>query len=146
MAHKGKGPPSSPASALSVRTPTARMKLGAFGESFARSHLMRLGYLVLATNLRLKAGEVDVLAQHGPTLVFIEVRTRRGGRLGTPEESITPKKASRMARLAEQHMASLAVRPQDWRVDVIAIDVGKDGRVSRFAHIKNAVGEAGRLT
>ena len=123
--------------------PRSRTKLGAFGESYAGSYLGRLGYQVLARNLRLKAGEIDILAQDGETLVFIEVRTRRGGRFGTPEESITISKAARMARLAGEYLLSLEAQPQGWRIDVVAIDVAPDGRVLRLEHIKNAVGEGG---
>ena len=123
--------------------PRSRIKLGAFGESYARSHLGRLGYQVLASNVRMKSGEIDILAQDGATLVFIEVRTRRGGRFGTPEESISFKKAERLARLAGEHLLSLEAKPQAWRIDVVAIDVAPDGSVLRLEHIKNAVGEGG---
>ena len=122
---------------------TPRGKLGAFGESYARSHLGRLGYQVLASNVRTKSGEIDLLAQDGVDLVFVEVRTRRGGRFGTPEESITWRKSRRMVKVAGEYLLTLDSPPLDWRIDVIAIELAPNGSVSRFEHLKNAVGEGG---
>lgn len=98
---------------------------------------------MVVINHRLKAGEIDIVAQDVETMVFVEVRTRRGTSLGTPEESITPKKANRLVSLAYQYLLLLAVQPSSWRIDVIAIEVGRDGRVARFAHLKNVVGDGG---
>jgi putative endonuclease len=72
-------------------------------------------------------------------LAFVEVRTRRGRRLGTPEASITARKQARLAALA---MAYLASHPWNgpWRIDVVAIEVGGDGDRVRYAHYPNAVG------
>ena len=64
--------------------------LGNLGERLAAGKLTEMGYRVICTNWRCEIGELDIVAWHGDCLAFIEVRTRRGGRAGTPEESITP--------------------------------------------------------
>lgn len=121
----------------------AKQTLGAFGESYAHTHLAGLGYRVRGSNVRLKSGEIDTLAYEGGALVFIEVRTRRtGGRFGTPEESITRVKAERLGRVANEYLRSLKVPPVGWRIDIVAVDVGADGRVARIDVLKNAVGES----
>ncbi len=122
---------------------TPRQSLGAFGEKYAVAHLTRAGYRVVATNARVGRGEIDIVAWDGPTLAFIEVRTRRGTSFGTPEESITARKAERMARLAYQYMEANQLSPTSWRIDVVAIKVAPSGRVSRISVIKSAVGEGG---
>jgi len=120
---------------------TPGQKLGAFGESYARAHLARIGYQVIESNVRVKAGEVDILAQEGGDLVFIEVRTRRGSRFGLPVESIRPRKAERMARVAGEYLASHPDSPASWRIDVVAVEVARDGAVSRITVLKRAVAD-----
>ena len=68
---------------------TGRRSLGQRGEALAADYLRRMGYQVLATNFRCQWGEVDIVAMDGSTLVFVEVRTRRGASFGTPQESLT---------------------------------------------------------
>ena len=118
---------------------SSRQSLGAFGEKYARAHLARTGYRILESNVRLPSGEMDIVAEEGSTLVFVEVRTRRGRRLGTPEESITPRKARRLIALADAYLQARSLSPAQWRIDVVAVEVGPDGRVSRLEVLKNAV-------
>ena len=120
----------------------SRRSLGAFGEKYAAGYLARAAYAILDTNVRLKGGEIDIVAREGDTLVLVEVRTRRGGRMGTPEESITPRKAQRLAKLAAEYVQSLATPPAGWRIDVVAVQVAPGGRVSRLELLRNAVEES----
>ena len=69
-----------------------RRRLGAFGERLAAAHLEAKGYRIRARNYRCREGEIDIVAQDGDTLVFVEVRTRRGDALGGPAESVTATK------------------------------------------------------
>ena len=81
------------------------------GERLARQHLVRQGYEILETNIRLAGlGEIDIVARDGDTLAFVEVRTRRGQGYGSPEDSLTDAKQVRLAALAE---AWLEVRQQE---------------------------------
>lgn len=57
--------------------------------------LQEKAYRLLDANYRCRWGEVDIVAQEGDELVFVEVRTRRGAEYGTPEESVTAAKARR---------------------------------------------------
>ena len=76
-----------------------RQRLGRLGEEIARSRLRAKGYFILDANYRAKAGEIDLVAKKDGVLVFVEVRTRTraGAALGTPEESITPRKKTHLA-------------------------------------------------
>ena len=69
-------------------------RLGNFGERVAASHLESKGYEILERNYATREGEVDLIAQRGDELVFVEVRSRQGRSFGTPEESITGRKAA----------------------------------------------------
>lgn len=99
---------------------------------------MDKGYAIMVRNWRCETGELDLVARDGNSLVFVEVRTRRGQVLGTPEESITADKQARLIALAESY---LQAHPWagDWRIDVIAIEMDRCGRVLRLDHYENAV-------
>lgn len=116
-----------------------RKSLGAFGEAYARGYLARRGYRIIESNVRLPIGEIDIVASDGDTLVFVEVRTRRSRRLGTPEESVTRRKAQRLLALAQQYLQRHGGPDQTWRIDVVAVEVGGDGRVTRAEVYQNAV-------
>jgi putative endonuclease len=116
-----------------------KRKLGRHGEDRAAAYLKRQGYAILARNWRCPLGELDIVAREGETLVFVEVRARRSDRLGTPEESITPAKQARLVELAQTYLQETGQSDQDWRIDVVAIEVGRQGEVKRLNLIRNAV-------
>ena len=105
--------------------------LGAFGESFAVGHLTRLGYRILERNVRYRTGELDIVAADGDDLVFVEVKCRRSGKYGSPESSITPRRFARLAQTIEEYLMRKELHPPSYRVDVVSIEVGSSGRVTR---------------
>ena len=116
-----------------------RRRLGAFGERLATAHLEAKGYRIRARNYRCREGEIDIVAQDGDTLVFVEVRTRRGDALGGPAESITAIKQSRLVVAATAYVQALAEPPADQRIDVVAIQLSPGGRLLAIDHIEGAV-------
>ena len=62
----------------------AKVRLGKRGEELAEGYLRAAGCGILATNYRCPWGEIDLIAQDGEELAFVEVRTRRGSAFGTP--------------------------------------------------------------
>jgi putative endonuclease len=123
------------------RSPNSyKRRLGQRGEEIAAGYLREQGYTILARNWRCPAGEVDIVAREGETLAFVEVRTRRrGSRLGTPEESVTPRKQARMVEVAQTYLQEAGLGDVAWRIDVVAIEVGRRGEVTRLNLIRYAV-------
>lgn len=117
----------------------SRKQLGAFGEREARDYLQKRGYEILESNFRCPIGEIDIVARDEDYLVFVEVRTRRGSQFGTPEESITPAKKGKLIELAQSYIQQHEGLSSSWRIDVVAIEVGRDGGISRIELIENAV-------
>jgi putative endonuclease len=115
-----------------------RKQVGHQGEALAASYLTTKGFSILHRNWRCKSGELDIVAEMGQTLVFVEVRTRRGTRYGTAAESITPAKQARLVELAQTFLQESNRSPQSWRIDVVAIQLGAG--LPRIDHIENAVG------
>ncbi len=118
----------------------ARKKLGAWGEELAARHLKQQGFEILARNYRLgRRGEIDIVAQEGDCLVFVEVRTRRGSAHGTPEQSLTPAKQRRLIELGYRYRQEHAGLPADWRIDLVAVELSSRGELKRVELIRNAV-------
>ena len=118
-----------------------RRRLGAFGERLATAHLEAKGYRIRARNYRCREGEIDIVAQDGETLVFVEVRTRRGDALGGPAESITATKEARLVTAATSYVQALPQPPADQRIDVVAIQLSPGGRLVAIDHIEGAVSQ-----
>ena len=116
-----------------------KRRLGQRGEEIAAGYLRQQGYTILARNWRCPAGEVDIVAREGETLAFVEVRARRGDRLGTPEESVTPRKQARMVEVAQTYLQEAGLGDVAWRIDVVAIEMGGRGEVKRLNLIRCAV-------
>lgn len=119
---------------------SSRRRLGAQGERIAANYLRECGYVIRETNFRCPEGEIDIVAQDGECLVFVEVRTRRGTSLGTPEESITKAKQKRLINLAHAYTQEREGLPQDFRIDVVAVEMAARGNLIRVELIKDALG------
>lgn len=116
-----------------------RKQLGRWGEDLAARHLESLGYTIIARNWRYGRGEIDLVAQAGQLLIFAEVKTRRGRDLGTPEEGVTPAKARQLLQLAQAYLFKNNLTDIEWRVDMVAVELDKSGKLLRCEHIPNAV-------
>ena len=115
-----------------------RRETGALGERIAADYLTDRGYAIRERNFRTREGEIDIIAEKGDTLVFVEVRTRRSRACGTAEESITRRKKERLVALAEAYMEDRDGLPPSWRIDVVALELGTSGKVSRIELYENA--------
>ena len=121
-----------------VTTRDHRQDLGRRGEDLAASLLTAKGYDILDRNWRCETGELDLVARDGPCLTFVEVRTRRGRTMGSPEESITPAKQARLISLGDAYVQAHDWAG-DWRIDVVAVEMDQHGRLLRVDHYENAV-------
>ena len=116
----------------------ARKQLGQRGADLAVAHLEELGYVVRERNWRCLAGEIDIVAEEGGCLAFVEVRTRRGREYGTPEESVTPAKQAKLMEVAQTYLQEHSW-DGDWRIDVVAVEMTSRGTLLRVDLIKSAV-------
>jgi len=106
------------------RAPDRRkLETGQSGEELAAGHLAERGVAILDRNVRFRDGEIDLVAEDGPVLVFVEVRRRTGAGHGTAAESITARKRARVIRAARRWLSR---RPRaagrDVRFDVVTVD------------------------
>ncbi len=114
--------------------------LGAWGEETAARFLTDKGYRILDRNWHAPHGELDIVAQDGETLVFVEVKARRRHDFGRPEEAITPAKQRKLRETAWAYLQVHDLVEADFRFDVVALDQARSGEVSRLEHYVNAIG------
>jgi putative endonuclease len=118
-----------------------RQRTGDLGEKLAAEFITQRGYRILETGFRVKEGEADIIAMDEECLVFVEVRTKTSRIYGSPEESITPTKKAHLIAVANRYIETLTEPPTNWRIDLIAIEMNKAGKIRRMNLIKNAVEE-----
>jgi len=117
---------------------TARQRLGQLGERLAERALTAQSYTIIEHNWRCPAGEIDIVARDGEDLVVVEVRTRRGIAYGTPEESLTALKQAKLVELGQTYVQEVEW-DGPWRIDVVAVQMGRQGQLERLTLIRDAV-------
>lgn len=127
--------------AVTSERKTLQQKLGALGERLAATKLQACGYRIVERNFRCRYGEVDLIAEEGEDLVFIEVKARRGIAHGWPEEAVDKRKQRKLIQVAlyylNQHMCS----ERSWRIDVVAVAMKPDGQPVDIRLYQYAVAE-----
>lgn len=98
-----------------------RRLFGNAAERRAAQFLRKQGMKILERQYTTKLGEIDLIAKDGDEIVFVEVKARRSGEFGHPEESVTPSKLEKISKVAQQYLVRL---PEDtpYRIDVVAIE------------------------
>lgn len=117
--------------------------LGRRGEAAAARFLRRLGYRILARSDSLWAGEIDLVALDGQTVVFVEVKTRRRSDVGHPAEAVDADKQRRLTRLAVLWLRRHRMLDRPARFDVVAVTWPDDGRRPTIEHFPCAFDASG---
>lgn len=98
-----------------------RKATGAWGEQKAAEHLESLGYTILDRNVSWRAGELDIVAQHGKTVVFVEVKAFERLPPGSdPAENVHRRKQQQIGRLAAMYLVRFKREPE-CRFDVVTV-------------------------
>ena len=111
-----------------------RKKVGVWGENVAVEYLKSKGYKIVERNFRCRFGEIDIIAEDGDVLTFVEVRTRFEGEKNPPQLSVNNKKQNHISRVAKYYIMLKKIKDVVCRFDVVAINK-KDMKIE---HIINA--------
>ena len=103
---------------------TNRREKGNEAEQIARNYLAKNGYRVITRNFNCKVGEIDIIAQNGEDLVFVEVRSWHSSATVNPIHTISRRKQERVIRAAEFYLAKHVPRPVPARFDVVIVKLG----------------------
>ena len=115
---------------------TDNIVLGQKGETLAEQHLEAQGLTILAKNWRTSHAEVDIIAQEGNIIAFVEVKTRSSDRFGPPEFFITPQKKRMLAGAASVYCEKIE-HPGEIRFDVVSIILRDDGKI-KLEYLRDA--------
>ena len=125
----------------------AHFELGQHGEALAIEHLERAGYRIVAANFSLPIGrntrdvivnaEIDVVAYDGPTLCFVEVKTRASAEFAPPQVNVDLRKRRQIARAARGYRRMFGLMNADHRYDVVTVVTKSESEEPRIELIKN---------
>lgn len=104
----------------------SKQHVGQAGEKAAAALLRKEGFRIIAYNFKTPLGEIDVIAEEGNVLCFIEVKTRRSVAYGSPAEAVTPRKQRQIARVAAVYVSRNCPEGRDCRFDVVTVIDGND--------------------
>jgi putative endonuclease len=114
----------------------ARLTLGKRGEEAAALYLEGLGMRIIERNFTTPVGEIDLVARHRKSLIFVEVKTRRGLAYGSPAEAVGRRKQQQIIRTAKWYLNHHGASRLQPRFDVVAVLV--DGERLSIEHIPDA--------
>lgn len=104
-----------------------RKILGDRGEEAAARLLKKEGYRILERNYRCRFGEIDIVARDGPTIAFVEVKTRRSADFGAPAAAVGRGKQLHMERACLNYLSERGLTDHPVRFDVVSILDEKSG-------------------
>ncbi|MEA3249583.1 MAG: YraN family protein [Patescibacteria group bacterium] len=115
--------------------------LGRAGEKAAERYMKKNGYRILDRRWRCPEGELDLVAEKGGEVVFVEVKTRASEVFGGARLAVDARKASRLRVAAYAYLERHLLWESPFRIDVIAVTATPDSRTARLEHLVSAVDE-----
>ena len=130
--------------------PTEKQKIGRLGEDIAKKYLENKGFTVIGRNYRKKCGEIDIIAQKGKILHFIEVKsvscdTLLGVSCGTkdsyrPEDNLHGNKLKKLRRVIQTYLSDRDIPEEiEWKFDVIAVYIEKGTDKSKINFLEDII-------
>jgi putative endonuclease len=121
-----------------------RRALGQAAEASAMAFLERSGLVIVARNVRLPEGEIDLVCRQGDRWIFVEVKCRHARWGDAPGAAISWRKRRRLVRLAQHYLKWRGLTAARCRFDVVAVTMG-DGGACEIRHIPAAFDAAGLI-
>lgn len=123
-----------------VKKSSPNLKLGKWGEDVAVQYLSDHGCQIIERNVRTPDGEIDIVANNGEDLIFIEVKTRRNSLRSFPEEAVNDEKLEHIEAAAGWYVLQHPEYEENWRLDVVTV-IGSPGTsIPQVDWFKNVTG------
>jgi len=115
----------------------SNMEIGKYGENLAKEYLIKKGYKIVEMNYKYsRYGEIDIIALDKNELCFVEVKTRRNNKFGTPMEAITKEKLMKIFSCIKNYtIENKNLKYSKCRIDAISIELTNE--MPKITHIKN---------
>lgn len=110
---------------------------GRTGEKIAEEFLAKKGFDVLSRNFSTRFGEIDLIMRDKDTLVFVEVKTKKGLNFGRPEEMFTRSKYQKVKNMAIIYLKGREVKS---RIDMVAVVLNESNEPISVKHYENVTG------
>lgn len=109
---------------------------GELGEDLATKFLNKQKFSIITRNYRLNNGEIDIIAEDGDDLVFVEVKTRSSIKFGTPAEAVNFLKQQQIIRVAQEYISQHNLFHKNIRFDVITVllEINKAPEITLIKH------------
>ena len=117
----------------------AHLKSGRWGEKLSIRFLKKKRYKIIGQRVRVgKRDEIDIIAEHGSVLVFVEVKTRKNENYGRPFSAVDKAKRKHLSRAAIAYLKHKKPEPEFIRFDVVEVIGEPGGEPPEIRHIENA--------
>src|SRR5262245_58211166 len=100
-----------------------RQAVGKAGEEAAVQYLRQHGYRILERNYRCRFGEIDLIARDGSMLAFVEVKTRRSQKYGSPAAAVTFQKQRHLIKASQTYLMQKKKTHELCRFDVVTVEM-----------------------
>ena len=114
------------------------MNSGKLGEDVAVNFLEKYGYKICARNFRGRWGEIDIVAEDGDCIVFVEVKTRQYTSYGRPAEFVNAAKQKKIIRTALEYTGELDINMRFDVIEILYDDYYGEMLIKEINHIENA--------
>jgi len=119
---------------------TPKQILGTHGEQLAAEFMKNKGYTIFEKNYRVHhTGEIDLIAQKGDEIVFIEVKTRSSTQYGYPEEAVDYWKAKKISKSMRHFLHIHSLHDSYIRFDVISVYINEKNNITDIRHNENVI-------
>ena len=116
---------------------TYNKSTGNTGEILACTYLAKIGFKIIDTNVYSRWGELDIVAQKGNKIHFVEVKTRISTRQGLPYEAVRITKLFHLMRSIQHYIKTRKLDNYRFQLDVIAVMLNHDQSLNGFKHYEN---------
>lgn len=114
-------------------------EIGKFGEIIAKNYLIRHGYKIIDSNVKLSYQELDIVARKLDLTIFIEVKTRVSQAYGPAEDAYAFTKAERFRRGIEMYLKNNKISADQIRADLITVDINRLKKTARIKHYQDVI-------
>ena len=114
--------------------------IGSFGEGLAKKFLIKRGYKILASNLRLKKLELDIVTSLGDKIIFVEVKTRLSANIGPAEDALKLSQIKDLKRAISAYCFNKKISPNNTRLDFIAVDLFRQQKCKGVPFKRSVIG------
>ena len=118
-----------------------KSEIGKLGEESVCAYLIRRGYKIAARNYRIKGGEIDIIAENGDYIAFVEVKSRKPDSMVSGFEAVNKRKRGLIIKTAADYCCKHPNMLQP-RFDVAQVIIA-DGKVLSIDYINNAYDTTG---